>query len=289
MHRTTGGGSVFRPGLFEGQTVLVTGGGTGIGKAIAREVASLGAHVILAARDAARLEAAAAAIESAGGRASHFTVNIRDEDSVAALWDAVLGVHPRIDALVNNAGGQFPSPAEAISKKGWHAVVETNLTGTFLMAREAFKRTMAQHGGTVVNIVAEMWRGFPGMAHTGAARAGVVNLTKTLAMEWAHAGVRVNAVAPGTIEGDGLTRYDPAMIAAMREQIRADAPFKRLGTEPEVAAAVTFLLSPAAAYISGETLRVDGASSLWRKTWDIDDHTRAPAPFLPWDDPEDAG
>lgn len=287
MTATTDEGSVFRPGLFEGRTVLVTGGGTGIGKAIARELASLGAHVVLAARDAARLAAAASAIEAAGGCASHRKVDIRDEDSVAALWEAVLEATPRVDALVNNAGGQFPSPAERISKKGWHAVVETNLTGTFLMAREAFNRCMAQHGGTIVNIVAEMWRGFPGMAHTGAARAGVVNLTKTLAVEWAHAGVRVNAVAPGTIEGEGLTRYDPALIGSRLQQIRADAPFKRLGTEPEVAAAVTFLLSPAAAYVSGETLRVDGASSLWRKSWEIDDHPRAPSPFLPWGDPND--
>ncbi|MEM7353605.1 MAG: SDR family oxidoreductase [Acidobacteriota bacterium] len=287
MATTKDGGSVFRPGLFDGRTILVTGGGTGIGRAIARELASLGAHVVLAARDTARLNAAVSTIEADGGRASHVPVDIRDEDSVAALWEAVLEAHPRVDALVNNAGGQFPSPAEKISKKGWHAVIETNLTGSFLMAREAYNRYMAQHSGVIVNIVAEMWRGFPGMAHTGAARAGVVNLTKTLAVEWAHAGVRVNAVAPGTIEGDGLTRYDPAFIGPMLEQIRADAPFKRLGTEPEVAAAVTFLLSPAAAYISGETLRVDGASSLWRKSWEIRDHPRAPTPFLPWGDPDD--
>ena len=137
---------------------------------------------------------------------------------------------------------------------------------------------MNQNGGAIVNIVAEMWRGFPGMAHTGAARAGVVNFTKTLAVEWAHAGVRINAVAPGVIDGNGLQQYDAAAQPFI-EMAKKDLPFRRLGTESEISAAVVFLLTPAAAYISGETLKVDGASSLWRKTWLIDDHDNAPAPY----------
>lgn len=275
--------SIFRPDLFAGQVYLVTGGGTGIGRTIAFELASLGAHVVVAARKEERLQQVVDAIQKDGGSASFHTVNIRDEDSIAAMFDAILAEHGTLHGLVNNAGGQFPSPAQFISKKGWHAVVETNLTGTFLVSKEAYNRVFGDHGGAVVNIVAEMWRGFPGMAHTGAARAGVVNLTKTLAVEWAHAGVRVNSVAPGTIAGHGLTQYDEG-IQEMLSQIQKDVPMKRLGTESEISAAVTFLLSPAASYISGETMRVDGASSLWIKTWEVPEHNHFP-PFEGW--PED--
>jgi citronellol/citronellal dehydrogenase len=270
--------SIFRAGLFHDQTVLITGGGTGIGRAIAHELASLGAHVLLAARREEKLVQVAAEITQAGGTAAYYHVNIRDEASVIALYEAVLREHGTLHALVNNAGGQFMSPAQNINKKGWHAVVETNLTGTFMMSREAFSRVFAEHGGAIVNIVADMWQGFPGMAHTGAARAGVVNLTKTLAVEWARSGVRVNAVAPGLIEGSGFTTY-PTSVQAWVRSMKKNVPLKRFGTEAEVAAAVTFLLSPAAAYITGETLRVDGASSLWRSSWEIDDHDNAPPPF----------
>ncbi|TNE49926.1 MAG: SDR family oxidoreductase [Deltaproteobacteria bacterium] len=274
--------SIFRPDLFAGQVYLVTGGGTGIGRTIAHELASLGAHVVVSARKEERLNAVVEEIQNAGGKASFATVNIRDEESITALFDKVLDEHGTLHGLVNNAGGQFPSPAQFISKKGWHAVVETNLTGTFLVSKEAYNRVFGEKGGAIVNIVAEMWRGFPGMAHTGAARAGVVNLTKTLAVEWAHAGVRVNSVAPGTIEGHGLTQYDEG-IQEMLSQIKNDVPMKRLGTESEVSAAVTYLLSPAAAYVTGETLRVDGASSLWIKTWQIPDHEQF-VPFHGWTD-----
>lgn len=274
--------SIFRPDLFAGQTALITGGGSGIGRAIAHELAALGAHVVLAARRADKLERTAAEIAQAGGRVSWHLVNIREEEQVQALWEAVLAEHPRVDALVNNAGGQFMSPAEAINRKGWQAVIDTNLNGTFLMCREGFNRCFARHGGAIVNIVAEMWRGFPGMAHTGAARAGVVNLTQTLAVEWARAGVRVNAVAPGLIDGSGFANYGEALQPFIRSLV-ADVPAKRFGTEAEVAAAVVFLLSPAAAYISGATLRVDGASSLWRKSWEIPDHDRTPPPFTGFD------
>lgn len=268
--------SVFRPGLFAGQTVVVTGGGTGIGRAIAHELASLGAYVVVAARSEERLIAVVDEITTAGGSAFFKVCNIRDEASVAELFADVLEARGRVDGLVNNAGGQFVSPAEQISKNGWHAVVETNLTGTFLMCREAYTRCMGSHGGAIVNIVSEMWRGFPGMAHSGAARAGVVNLTQTLAVEWAHANVRVNAVAPGLIASSGLETYPEAMRPFIQKVVE-DVPAKRMGTEAEVAAAVTYLLSPAAAYVSGETLRVDGAGSLWRKTWDIPQHPGPPA------------
>ncbi len=275
--------SVFRPDLLQGQTMLVTGGGTGIGRAIAHELASLGAHVVLAARREDQLQQVQAEIEAAGGAASWQVCNIRDEAQVQALFDFILATRGALHGLVNNAGGQFLSPAEFISQRGWNAVIETNLTGTFLMCREAFNRYLGQHGGAIVNIISEMWRGFPGMAHSGAARAGVENLTKTLAVKWARAGVRVNAVAPGLIRSSGLAHYGDAMQPVIEAIVR-DLPARRMGTEAETAAAVTFLLSPAAAYISGETVRVDGASSLWRKSWDIPEETRWPPPYLGFDE-----
>jgi citronellol/citronellal dehydrogenase len=269
--------SIFRQDLFDGQTILVTGGGTGIGRAISHELASLGAHVIIAARKSDRLEQTMAEIREAGGSCTYYTVNIRSEEAINAMFDELLSEHQALHALVNNAGGQFPSPAENINQKGWHAVTETNLTGTFLMSKTAYNRTLNKTKGSIVNIVAEMWNGFPGMAHTGAARAGVVNLTKTLAIEWAKDGVRINSVAPGVIHGHGITQYDPAFVEGFLKEAKKDIPAMRLGTESEIAAAVTFLLSPAAAYITGETLKVDGGSSLWRKTWSIPPHDNSTA------------
>ena len=270
--------SIFRPDLFAGQTCIVTGGGTGIGRAVAHELASLGAHVVVAARTAENLERVAAEIRDAGGSASCFACNIREEEQVIALFDYVLAERGGFHGLVNNAGGQFVSPAEMISLKGWRAVVETNLTGTFLMCREAFNRHMSAHGGIIVNMLIEMWRGFPGMAHSAAARAGIENLTKTLAVEWARAGVRVNAVAPGLISSSGLERY-PEAVRPMIEQNIRDIPMKRMGTEAEVSAAIVFLLSPAAAFISGESIKIDGAGSLWRKTWEVGEHGKGAEGF----------
>jgi citronellol/citronellal dehydrogenase len=270
--------SIFRPDLFQGQVILVTGGGTGIGRAIAHEVASLGAQVILAARKLEPLEQTRDEIAAAHGSASIHLCNIRQEEQITALFAAIVAQHGQLDALVNNAGGQFMSPAESISLKGWNAVVETNLTGTFMMCREAYNRCFRERGGRIVNIIVDMWRGFPGMAHTGAARAGVENLTKSLAVEWSRSGVLVNAVAPGLIEGNGILQYGEAMLPFI-QAMKKDIPLKRMGTEAECAAAVTFLLSPAAAYISGETIKVDGAYSLWRKTWAIEDHENAPSAY----------
>jgi len=279
--------SIFRPDLFAGQTCIVTGGGTGIGRAVAHELASLGAHVVVAARTAENLERVTAEIRDAGGAASHFVCNIREEEQVIALFDYVLAECGGFHGLVNNAGGQFISPAEMISLKGWRAVVETNLTGTFLMCREAFNRHMNAHGGAIVNMLIEMWRGFPGMAHSAAARAGIENLTKTLAVEWARAGVRVNAVAPGLISSSGLERY-PEAVRPMIEQNIRDIPMKRMGTEAEVSAAIVFLLSPAAAFISGESIKIDGAGSLWRKTWELGEHGKGAARYSGFLEDQDA-
>ncbi|WP_420644801.1 SDR family oxidoreductase [Candidatus Leptofilum sp.] len=270
--------SIFRDDLFAKQTIMVTGGGSGIGRATAIELASLGAHVVLVGRTMEKLTAVSEEIAQLGSESSTFGCNIREEEQVQALFANVLAARGRIHGLVNNAGGQFLSPAEFISKKGFHAVVETNLTGTFLMCREAYNQAMRDNGGVIVNMLMENWRGFPGMVHSAAARAGIENLTKTLAVEWARSGVRINAVAPGLIESSGLDNY-PDMAKQFIQNVIKDIPFKRMGTESETAAVIVFLLSPGANYISGESVRIDGASSLWRKTWGIEEHDNAPKPY----------
>ncbi len=252
--------SVFKPDLFAGQNIIVTGGGSGIGRCTAHELASLGARVVLVGRKQAKLDAVAAEIEEDGGQAIGFACDIRDEEvvkaTVAEIYKAVEVVH----GLVNNAGGQFPSPLALISQKGWETVVRTNLTGGFLMAREVFTQGMNRNGGAIVNIVADMWGGMPGMGHSGAARAGMVNFTQTASYEWGSCGVRVNAVAPGWIMSSGMDTY-PEGFKQTLKTLRAAVPLKRMGNESEVSGAICFLLSDAAAFISGDTLRIDGAAS----------------------------
>jgi len=239
--------SIFRDGLFEGQAGIVTGGGSGLGRCAAHELAALGARVALIGRKSDKLERVCAEIAAAGGTARPYPCDIREEDGVRSTVTAV---------LQNNAGGQFAAALETISAKGWETVVRTNLTGGFLMARECYTQSMQEHGGAIVNIIADMWQGMPTMGHSGAARAGMLNFTETAAFEWAP--VRVNAVAPGWIASSGLDQYPAEMRAHIRGLHRL-VPAGRLGTESEVAAAVVFLLSPAAGFISGSCLRVDGA------------------------------
>jgi citronellol/citronellal dehydrogenase len=249
--------SIFAKDSFKGRVVIVTGGGSGIGRCVAHELASLGAIVALVGRSQAKLDTVAAEITVVGGHAEAWPCNIRDEEAVKAMVGQVVARHGRVDALVNNAGGQFPAQLKDITLKGWEAVVQTNLTGGFLMARECLNQGMQNGGGAIVNIVADIWGGMPNMGHSGAARAGMVNFTETAAFEWAQYCVRVNAVAPGYIASSGMDAYPPAM----RDTIRAfpdTVPLKRFGTEVEVSAAIVFLLSPAAAFITGTTLRVDG-------------------------------
>lgn len=256
--------SVFRSGLFDQQVVIVTGGGSGIGRCTAHELVSLGARVALVGRKPEKLEAVAAEIAAQGGAATTHVCDIRDEDTVRETVAAVLHAHGRIDGLVNNAGGQFQAPLDRISAKGWDAVVRNNLTGGFLMARECHTQWMAAHGGAIVNVIADIWMGMPGMAHSGAARAGMLNFTETAALEWGP--VRVNAVAPGWIASSGMDQYPPemkAMIRGMRELV----PVRRMGTESEVSAAIVFLLSEAAAFISGSCIRIDGAAPNAKRIW----------------------
>ncbi|XP_023320391.1 peroxisomal trans-2-enoyl-CoA reductase isoform X3 [Eurytemora carolleeae] len=270
--------SIFRSGLFKDKVAIVTGGGTGIGKAISEELLVLGARVVIASRNQDKVADAAKELCKLGDVTS-FRCNIRKEEDVKTLVKNTLDKYGRIDYLVNNGGGQFPCPAADMSLKGWNAVIETNLTGTYLMSREVYNQYFKDHGGVVVNIIADMFRGFPMMSHTGAARAGVENLTKSLSIEWAENGVRVNAISPGVIfSNTAQANYDTDIF----EMSRPKLPFKRLGEPREVSSAVCFLLSPGSQFISGATLRVDGGGSLYSPLmWKIDEHKNIPS--YSWD------
>ncbi len=269
--------SVFHPGLFSGQVVWVTGGGSGIGRCVAHELAALGAKVVISGRTQDKLDRVTAEIVEDGGTCDTRAFDIRDEESVKAGVAAVIARHGPVAGLVNNAGGQFPAPLLAISKKGFDAVVANNLTGGFLMMRELFNQCMQQHGGSIVNMTADFRNGMPGMGHSGAARAGMSNLTATAAFEWAHAGVRVNAVAPGWIASSGMDSYGGAMKSFI-PNLKNHVPLRRLGAEAEVSAAIVFLLSPAASFITGVTLQIDGAASLGSEIFPLGSESKS-VPF----------
>jgi len=250
---------IFVPDLLAGQTVLVTGGGTGLGRAIAEGFARAGADLLIAARRTDRLEAAAKEIsEATGRRVETGFVNIRDRASVEALAATVAERFGQIDVLVNNAGGQFPQRARDIKPKGWHAVIETNLYGTWNMTQVFGTQMLEGRGGVITQIIAVVGRGFPGLAHTGAARAGVLELTRTLAYEWGPK-IRLNCVAPGPVNTRGFDEtYDLDMMPGLRK-----IPIPRFGRPEEVANATVFLSSPAATYITGEVLYVAGGQQLY--------------------------
>jgi citronellol/citronellal dehydrogenase len=265
-----GAGRYFAPDLLRDEVALVTGGGTGIGKATAIALADCGAAVVIASRRTEHLEAGAAEIAAATGRRPLLRVcDIRVPEQVEALVDFVVAQHGRVDVLVNNAGGQFPQRAERFSVKGWNAVIDTNLNGTWWVTQAVGKRMIAAGRGQIVNVVANHHRGIPGGAHTSAARAAVANLTRTLAVEWGRHGIRVNAVAPGPIAASGFTRtYDAGVVDRAR-----GLPLGRLGTVEEVAAAIVFLASPASSWTTGTTIDVTGGQHLAGETWVVDPET----------------
>ena len=265
--------SVFRPDLFEGQTIVITGAGSGLGRCTAHELASLGASLALVGRQLEKLQAVRQELLQAYpemvSRISLHSCDIRQEDSVKETVQAILAQHHAIHGLFNCAGGQYPAPLRDISLKGWDAVVRNNLHGTFLFSRECYVQWMEKAGGSIVNMLADIWGGMPGMGHSGAARGGVMNFTETAACEWGASGVRVNAVAPGWIASAGIDTYDQSYQDLLRD-LRAKVPLQRFGTEAELSSAVVYLLSPAAGFISGAVLRVDGGVPTARHTWKLE-------------------
>jgi peroxisomal 2,4-dienoyl-CoA reductase len=267
--------SVFRPGLFAGQVALVTGGGSGIGRGIADSLAGLGAHVVLASRKQERVDAAAEEIRAAGGQASGVAVDVRDPERVQQVVREVAEEHGRIDLLVNNAAGNFYAPSETLSANAWKSVIEIDLYGTFFCSQAVLPVMRAQGGGSIVNISMTLhYRGWPLMAHATAAKAGIDALTRTLALEWAKDGVRMNAIAPGPIPTEGVRKaFTPpptadgvldvfAVERAMESYAKKAIPLQRWGAPADIGNMVAFLASPAASWITGAIMVVDGGEWL---------------------------
>jgi peroxisomal 2,4-dienoyl-CoA reductase len=267
--------SVFRPGLFAGQVALVTGGGSGIGRGIADTLAGLGAHVVLASRKQERVDAAAAEIRAAGGQASGVAVDVREPERVQQMVREVAEKHGRIDLLVNNAAGNFYAPSETLSANAWKSVIEIDLNGTFFCSQAVLPVMRSQGGGSIVNISMTLhYRGWPLMAHATAAKAGIDALTRTLALEWAKDGVRMNAIAPGPIPTEGVRKaFTPpptadgvpdvfAVERAMESYAKKAIPLQRWGAPADIGNMVAFLASPAASWITGAIMVVDGGEWL---------------------------
>jgi citronellol/citronellal dehydrogenase len=259
------GSRIFAPGLLDGQVCVVSGGGSGLGRASALELARLGAAVVVCGRRPEPLEAVVGAITSRGGHAEAVPMDIRDDEAVDALFDVVLDRHGRLDLLLNNAGGQFLSPAEAISPKGFRTVIELNVTGTWLMTHAAAtKAFIPQERGKVISITISPHNGMPGMVHSGAARAAVENMMRTLSVEWARFGIRLCAIAAGQFDTETLRTKYPAQVV---ESIPRTVPLGRLGTEEEMAWLVAYLASPAGDFFSGSAITLDGARDNWFGPW----------------------
>jgi citronellol/citronellal dehydrogenase len=256
--------TVFAADALKGQVVVVSGGAGGIGRAIVWLFARLGAHVAVIGRNQAKLDALAAGLAGRNLKASAHVADIREPEAVCALFDTVWTAHGRIDSLINSAGGQFPQAAIDFSVKGWNAVINTNLNGTWYMMQAAARRWRDhQHPGSIVNIVVVTTHGLYGIAHSIAARSGVIGLSRAVAVEWAPLNIRVNCVAPGAIETDGWNVYSPRARAAYPRS----NPMMRAGSPWDIAEACVYLAGPAGAFVTGETLTVDGGGQLWGETW----------------------
>jgi peroxisomal 2,4-dienoyl-CoA reductase len=281
MHDATGGSdltsmaSIFRPGLLDGQVALVTGGGTGIGLGISQLLAELGAHVVMASRKPANLEAARADIASRGGKVTAVQLDVRDPEQVKAAVDGIAQQLGRIDVLVNNAAGNFYAPSATLSPNAWKSVVEIDLYGTFYCSQAVYPIMAAQGGGRIVSTSMTLhYRGWPMMAHATAAKAGVDALTRTLAVEWAPQRIRVNAIAPGPIPTEGVRKaFTPpadsgvpdvfaAADARMAEYAKQGIPLGRWGSPRDIANMVAFLASPAGDWITGSIFVIDGGEWL---------------------------
>ena len=256
--------TVFAADALAGQVVVVSGGAGGIGRAIAWLFARLGAHVAIAGRSADKLDALVDHLGRRGLKASAHVADIRDPDAVNAMFDALWAAHGRIDHLVNSAGGQFPQAAIDFSIKGWNAVINTNLNGTWYMMQAAAQRWRDRnHPGSIVNIVVVTTHGLYGIAHTIAARSGVIGLSRALAVEWAPLNIRINCIAPGAIESEGWNVYSEAARAAYPRS----NPMMRPGTPWANAEAAVYHAPPSRKIITGETLTVDGGGQHWGETW----------------------
>ncbi len=256
---------IFASGLLEGQICVVSGAGTGLGKATAVELAALGATVIGCGRRTEPLEETAKLIADAGGKAETEALDIRDAEAVDRLFDGVLERHGRLDLLVNNAGGQFMSPAEAITPKGFWTVIELNVQGTWLMTHAAAtKAFIPQQGGKVISVTLSPHNGMPGMVHSGAARAAVENMMRTLSIEWARFGIKLCAVAPGQFGTETMRTKYPKVVV---ENVERSIPAGRVGEPEEMAWLIAYLASPAGDFFSGAVLTIDGARDNWFGPW----------------------
>ncbi|HET8975886.1 MAG TPA: SDR family oxidoreductase [Solirubrobacterales bacterium] len=256
---------IFASGLLDGQVCVVSGAGTGLGRATANELARLGATVVGCGRRPEPLEEMVSEITAGGGKAEAGPLDIRDAEGVDGFFDGVMERHGRLDLLVNNAGGQFLSPAEAITPKGFRTVTELNVQGTWQMTHAAAtKAFIPQERGKVVSVTVSPHMGFPGMVHTGAARAAVENMMRTLSVEWSRFGIRTVALAIGQFDTETLrTKYPQAIV----DNVAKTVPLGRLGTEDEMAWMVAYLASPAGDFFSGCVLTIDGARDNWFGAW----------------------
>lgn len=256
--------TVFAPGGMTSKVVMVSGAAGGIGRAIAWLSGRLGAHVILVGRNQAKLDALAQNMTAKQLNVTPHVADIKDPDAVGRLFDDVCAAHGRIDCLINSAGGQFPQPAIDFSVKGWNSVVNTNLNGTWYMMQAAARRWRdARHPGNIVNIVVVTTHGLYGIAHSVAARSGVIGLSRAVAVEWAPLNIRVNCIAPGAIETEGWKVYSPEARAAYPRS----NPMMRAGSAWDIAEACAYLALPSGNFVTGETITIDGGGQLWGETW----------------------